>query len=108
MTDELILYQTEDGRTRIECRFEDETLWLTQKQMAELFQVTPQAITMHLQTIYAEGELREEATCKEFLQVRSEGNRSVSRKVGWCQFANEDLLPPFTRAARLPMLDASV
>ena len=78
---ELILYQTEDGRTRIECRFVDETLWLTQRLMAELFQVTPQNITMHLKAIYAEGELSEEATCKEFLQVRTEGDRTVSRRV---------------------------
>ena len=78
---ELLLYQTEGGRTRIECRFEDETVWLTQKLMAELFQVTPQNITMHLKAIYAEGELAEEATCKEFLQVRTEGNRRVSRDV---------------------------
>ncbi|MGH9886311.1 MAG: hypothetical protein ACREBE_12325 [bacterium] len=48
---ELILYQTEDGRTRIECRFEGETLWLTQGQMAELFQTTPQNITLHLSTV---------------------------------------------------------
>ena len=78
---ELILFQTEDGRTRIECRFVDETVWLTQRLMAELFQVTPQNITMHLKAIYAEGELSEEATCKEYLQVRTEGNREVSRMV---------------------------
>jgi hypothetical protein len=78
---ELLLYQTEDGRTRIECRFVDRTVWLSQRQMAELFQVTPQNITMHLRAIYEEGELSEEATCKEFLQVRTEGNREVSRRV---------------------------
>ena len=76
---ELLLYQTEDGHTRIECRFEDETVWLTQKLMAELFQVTPQNITMHLKAIYTEGELAEEATCKEFLQVRTEGTSSAPR-----------------------------
>lgn len=75
----LILYQTEDGRTRIECRFEKDTLWLTQAQMAELFQVTPQNITVHLKAIYADGELDEAATCKDYLQVRSEGARQVSR-----------------------------
>jgi hypothetical protein len=75
---ELLLYQTEDGRTRIECRFEVETIWLTQAQMAELFQTTPQNITQHLREIYAERELDEAATCKEFLQVRTKGNRSVS------------------------------
>ena len=78
---EIILYQTEDGRTRIQCRFENETLWLTQAQMAELFQTTPQNITIHLRAIFAEGELVEEATCKDYLQVRSEGGREVSRSL---------------------------
>lgn len=78
---ELLLYQTEDGRTRIQCRFEDETLWLTQAQMAELFQTTPQNITMHLKAIFAEGELVEKATCKECLQVRREGQREVGRSL---------------------------
>jgi hypothetical protein len=77
----LILYQTEDGRTRIECRLEDETVWLTQAQMAELFETTPQNITGHLKTIFAEGELVEEATCKEYLQVRREGARDVARSL---------------------------
>ncbi len=78
---EILLYQTEDGRTRIECRFEDETLWLTQAQMAELFQTTPQNITLHLKAIYAEGEQPEEATCKSYLQVRQEGGRTIQRQV---------------------------
>lgn len=78
---ELLLYQTEDGRTRIECRFEHETLWLTQAHMADLFQTTPQNITLHLKAIYAEGEQNEEATCKPYLQVRQEGGRSVRRQV---------------------------
>jgi hypothetical protein len=75
-TGEIVLYQTEDGRTRLECRFADETLWLTQALMAELFQTTPQNVTQHLKAIYAEGELRLEATCKDFLQVRQEGARA--------------------------------
>lgn len=78
---EFILYQTEDGRTRIQCRFENETLWLTQAQIAELFQTTPQNVTLHLKAIFAEGELAEAATCKDYLQVRSEGAREVSRKL---------------------------
>lgn len=78
---EILLYQTEDGRTRIECRFENETLWVTQAQMAELFQTTPQNITLHLKAIYAEGEQAEGATCKSYLQVRVEGGRSVQRQV---------------------------
>src|SRR5690554_4389437 len=78
---EIILYQTADGRTRIECRFENETLWLTQAQIAELFQVTPQNVTLHLKAIFSEGELSGDATCKDYLQVRSEGGRKVTRKL---------------------------
>jgi len=74
----IILYQTEDGWTRIQCRFENETVWVTQALMAELFQVTPQNVTLHLKAIYAEGELDEAATCKEYLQVRTEGGREAT------------------------------
>jgi hypothetical protein len=77
----IILYQTEDGRTRVQCRFEDETIWLTQAQIAELFQTTPQNVTLHLKAIFAEGELSERATCKDYLQVRPEGGREVSRNL---------------------------
>lgn len=80
-TGSLVLYQTEDGRTRVQCRFEDETIWLTQALMAELFQTTPQNITLHLKSLYEEGELSEAATCKEYLQVRREGGREVSRQL---------------------------
>ncbi|MFO0662998.1 MAG: virulence RhuM family protein [Polyangiaceae bacterium] len=80
-TSELILYQTEDGRTRIQCRFDGDTLWLTQAQIAELFQVTPQNVTQHLGRIFESGELSEEATCKDYLQVRTEGNREVKRQL---------------------------
>ena len=76
---DIILYQTNDGRTRIECRFMDESIWLTQALIAELFQVTPQNVTSHLRAIYEEGELDKSATCKKYLQVRSEGEREVSR-----------------------------
>jgi hypothetical protein len=76
---DLILYQTEDGKTRIQCRSEDESLWLTQAQMADLFQTTPQNITQHIKSIYEEGELSEDSTCKPLLQVRSEGGRQVKR-----------------------------
>lgn len=80
-TGEIVLYRTQDGRTRVECRFADGTLWLSQALMAELFRTTPQNITQHLKALYAEGELVEGATCKEFLQVRQEGSRSVRRGV---------------------------
>jgi hypothetical protein len=80
VTSELILYQTEDGKTKVEVRLQDETVWLTQKLMAELFQTTPQNITIHLKNIFNEGELDEGATCKDFLQVQIEGGRQVERQ----------------------------
>ena len=76
---EMILYQSEDGRTHIQCRFENETIWLTQALIAELFQVTPQNVTLHLKAIFEEGELDDSATCKDYLRVRREGERDVSR-----------------------------
>jgi hypothetical protein len=60
---EFLLYETEDGRARVECRFAEETLWLSQAMMAELFQTSPQNITLHLKVLYAEGEISREATC---------------------------------------------
>lgn len=80
-TGEVILYQADDGAPAIEVRLEDETVWLSQQQIAELFGTSRENITMHLRRIYDEGELRDDATCKESLQVRIEGNRSVRRKV---------------------------
>ena len=76
---EFILYQAEDGQTRIDVRMEQETVWLTQRDMAELFQTTPQNVTQHIAAIYEEAELTESATCKDYLQVQSEGNRQVER-----------------------------
>lgn len=73
------MYQTEHGDTKIQVRLEDETVWMTQKAMAELYQTTPQNITLHIKHIYNDGELLEEATCKEFLQVQIEGAREVKR-----------------------------
>ena len=78
---EFLLYQTEDGQTRVECRFADASLWLSQAGMAALFLTTPQNITLHLKSIFTEGELAEAATCKDYLQVRQEGARRVSRTV---------------------------
>src|SRR3990167_9404399 len=75
----LIFYQAEDGKTRVEVRLQDETVWLTQSGMAELYQTTPQNITLHLKAIYAEGELGEQATRKEYLQVQKEGGRRIAR-----------------------------
>jgi hypothetical protein len=78
---QFLVYQTEDGKLKIDVRFEGETVWLTQQHMAELFQTTQQNISLHLQNIYAECELQLEATHKESLSVRQEGARSVRRRV---------------------------
>lgn len=75
----VVIYQTEDGQTQIDVRLENDTVWLTQAQMAELFERTPQNITMHIRNAYNEGELEREATCKEYLQVQIEGKRKVNR-----------------------------
>lgn len=74
-----VLYASPDGRSRLSVRLEGKTVWLTQAQMAELFQTTPQNITMHIANVYDDRELAEEATCKELLQVREEGSRRVER-----------------------------
>ncbi len=86
---EFLLYETEDGRTRVECRFAEDTIWLSQAMMAELFQTSPQNITLHLKALYAEGEISPAATCKSYLQVRPEGERQVRRNV---KFYNLDAI----------------
>ena len=78
---EIILYQSPQGNMKIDVRLQDETVWLSQRQIAELFQTTPQNITLHLKNIYEEGELQEDATCKDFLQVQKEGRRNVQRSL---------------------------
>ncbi len=86
---QLIIYQTEDGLTKLEVRLQNETVWLTQKLMAELFQTTVPNINMHLKNIFEEGELNEMATIKDFLIVQMEGDREVKRKQ---QFYNLDAI----------------
>src|SRR5688500_8138581 len=78
---ELVLYQTEDGRTRIQCRLEGDTLWLTQALIAELFQKDVRTINEHLVNIYDEGELTREATIRKLRIVRTEGRREVAREI---------------------------
>jgi len=76
---EFILYTTEDGSTRVECRFEEETIWLTQALLAELYGRDVRTINEHLKNLYGENELSAEATIRKFRIVRMEGQRSVSR-----------------------------
>jgi len=78
---EFLLYETDDGKTRVECRFVDETLWLTQALMAELFQVKVPTINEHLKNIYTEGEAEPEQTIRKFLIVRMEGDKQVKRPI---------------------------
>ncbi len=78
---EIVIYQTGDGATKIDVRFVDETVWLTQQQMAELFQTSRSNVVEHIRHIYEEGELDEISTCRKFRQVRTEGNRQVTREI---------------------------
>jgi len=86
---EILLYQTEDGKTRLEVQFQGDTVWLSQAQMSELFQTTKQNVSLHIQNIYDEHELERTGTVKESLTVRQEGKRRVSRSV---EFYNLDVI----------------
>lgn len=85
----IIIYQSEDGQTHIEVRMEDETVWLSQQQMAELFQTSRTNVVEHIKHIYEDGELQEVATCRKFRQVQMEGTRQVSREI---PFYNLDMI----------------
>ncbi len=78
---EFLLYQTADGRTRVQVRLDEETVWLTQRQMAELFETTKQNVSLHVGNVFEEGELQREGTVKEYLTVQREGTRQVERRV---------------------------
>ena len=86
---EIIIYQTEDGKTNIEVKIQDDTVWLSQQQMAELYQTSRTNVVEHIRHIYEEGELDEISTCRKFRQVRKEGNRKVSREL---PFYNLDMI----------------
>lgn len=86
---EIVIYTTDDGNTKIDVNFIDDTVWLSQQQMAELFKTSRSNIVEHIGNIYDEGELNKESTCRDFRQVRKEGNRNVSRKI---TFYNLDMI----------------
>ena len=88
-TSQFLIYQAEDGVIKIDVRFEDETVWLTQQAMSELFQTTVPNISMHLRNIFEEGELHQQATVQNHLTVRQEGARQVSRNL---EFYNLDAI----------------
>lgn len=85
----IIIYKTEDGKTDIKVRFENEDVWLSQQQMAELYQSSRTNIVEHIKHIFEEEELSEEATCRKFRQVQTEGRRNVERKI---PFYNLDMI----------------
>ncbi|MFH1541129.1 MAG: virulence RhuM family protein [Elusimicrobiota bacterium] len=86
---QIIIYKAENGQTKIEVRFENETVWLSQNALAELFQTTKNNISMHVKNIFEEGELKQETTVKKFLTVQKEGIREVSRDI---EYYNLDLI----------------
>lgn len=88
-TGDIIIYQTEDGLTKINVKLDNDTVWLNQQQMAELYQSSRSNVVEHIKHIYEEGELSAEATCRNFRQVRLEGNREVSREL---PFYNLDMI----------------
>lgn len=88
-TGKILIYQNEKGDTKIDVYFEEDTIWMTQRSMAELYQVTPQNITTHIRHIYEDGELEQEATCKSYLQVQMEGVRKIRRDT---KFYNLDMI----------------
>ena len=86
---DIVIYRTEDGTVQLDVQLSDETVWLTQKQMAWLFDTTPQNVTMHIGNVYKEGELSKSSTCKDFLQVQIEGGIEKRRKA---KFYNLDVI----------------
>lgn len=78
---EKLFYQNESGSTKVDAYFNDATIWMSQRSMAELYQTSPQNITLHIKNIYADGELDESSTCKNYLQVQNEGTRQVEREI---------------------------
>lgn len=85
----VIIYQSEDGKTKIDVKLEEETVWLSQQQMADLYDTTKQNISLHIKNIFDEEELDINSTIKEFLTVQKEGNRNVSREI---PFYNLDMI----------------
>ena len=88
-SDSVVIYRSADNAVQLDVQLSEETVWLTQRQMAALFNTTPQNITVHIRNIYKEGELLKAATCKDFLQVQIEGGREIRRVA---QFYNLDVI----------------
>ena len=92
--DQIVIYQTEDGQTQIDVRLENETVWLTQAQMAELFETDRTSIVRHINNIYKVDELDRESTCAKIAQVQIEGKRTVKRNI---PYFNLDMIISMSR-----------
>ena len=86
---EIVIYQSDDGRTKVDVKFENETVWLSQAQMVELYQSSKANVSEHIKSIFEEGELNKEATVRKFRTVRTEGTRSVEREI---EYYNLDMI----------------
>lgn len=89
LSDKIVIYQTADGKTTVDVKLENETVWLSQAQMSELFQTDRTSILRHIKNIYKTGELEEFSTCAIFAQVREEGKRTITRRI---PFYNLDMI----------------
>ncbi len=78
---DIVIYQSEDGKTHLEVKYEQESLWLSQQQICDLYQTSRTNVVEHIKHIYEDGELKEESTCRKFRQVRQEGTRQVEREM---------------------------
>lgn len=95
----ILIYQSNDGLTNVEVKVQDDTVWLTQQQMADLFKTSRTNVVEHIKHIYEEKELDEASTCRNFRQVRKEGNREVNREL---PFYNLDMIVHFSFGNKFP------
>lgn len=102
MSYEMIIYNTEDGKAKINLHLEDGQIWLNQLEIAELFQTTKQNISKHIKAVFVEGELEEYPTVNYKLTVQNEGNRKVERNIA---YYNLDMIPAIGYRVRSPIVD---
>ncbi len=102
----VLIYQSNDDTFRLNVRFQDESVWLTQQQMAELFNTTKQNISLHIKSIYSEGELLPQATVKKYLTVQNEGEREVRRSIDYCFRSLFLIHPAHRKVIHSPLLSS--
>lgn len=102
--DEVVVYDAPDGEARLNVRFDQDTVWLTQRQMAEVFATSSENVVMHLRNVFAHNELDERATAKDFLVVRKEGSREVRRSLRARTLRNQALVEDTGQAMLEPLV----